>query len=42
VMVCDYCGNMQTFRPDLPQGRRGSGADVMKQETRVERWKKRG
>jgi hypothetical protein len=42
VMVCDYCGNMQTFRPDLPQSRRGSGVDGAKQETRVERWKKRG
>lgn len=37
IMVCDQCGNIQTFRPDLPANR-PSGFSLQKVSERVKRW----
>ena len=39
IMVCDFCGNMQVFRPDLPEPRRGMPGDLRQQNERIARWK---
>ena len=38
IMVCDYCGNVQMFRPDLPHPRPGNGFDQKLQQERIARW----
>ncbi len=38
VMICDYCGNQQAFRPDLPAVRVGRPSDSKVQQERIARW----
>jgi len=37
IMVCDFCGNVQTFRPDLPESK-GSGFKLQQANERKKRW----
>jgi serine/threonine protein kinase len=37
IMVCDFCGNVQTFRPDLPESK-GSGFKSQQANERRKRW----
>ncbi len=37
IMVCDQCGNVQTFRPDLPENK-SSGFHLQKVNEKVKRW----
>ena len=40
IMACDQCGNIQTFRPDLPESA-SSGFTLQKVNGKVERWVKK-
>ncbi|HWZ45436.1 MAG TPA: serine/threonine-protein kinase [Candidatus Saccharimonadales bacterium] len=37
IMVCDFCGNVQTFRPDLPESK-GPGFGLQQANERKKRW----
>lgn len=40
IMVCDFCGNVQTFRPDLPESK-SSGFKLREANERKNRWTKK-
>jgi hypothetical protein len=37
IMVCNLCGNVQTFRPDLPESK-SSGTKLQQTNERKKRW----